>query len=70
VNIFNDVGQIVIAIDFLSFEIADEQVAHPPLLFVERLRVRTKQIRKLLAYILTCRVARTRRNIDLLLNFH
>ena len=70
VNVFYDVGQIIIAVDFPSLEIADEQVTHSPLLFVECLRVRTKQVRKLLAYILTCRVARTRGNIDLVLNFH
>lgn len=55
-NVFNDIGQILIAIDLTSLEITDKQIAHSLLLFVECLSVGTKQIRELLAYKMACRI--------------
>lgn len=56
-DVFDEIGQVGIALDFLSLEITNEQVTHSFLLLVKRLRVRTKKIGKLLACIMTCRIA-------------
>jgi hypothetical protein len=69
-NVFHDVGQIIIAVNFPSLEIAYEQVAHSFLLLIECLRVGAEKVRKLFADVLTRRVARANRNINGLLNFN